>query len=108
VGPLVGGHPGYPQAELHVAGYVAVREQGVVLEHEAHAPLVGRRDRQVLVTPPNPSRRGTLQAGDGPEQGALAAPRRSQQHHHLALGHLEVDAIQHRHTVEGQRQALHS
>ena len=42
-----------------------------------------------------------LQAGDDPQQGGLAAAGGAQQHDELAVGDVEVDALQHVGLAEG-------
>ena len=85
-------------AEADVVAHVEVREQGVVLEHHADAPLLGAaRGRRA---PPTswPEMRispaaGALQAGDGAQQGGLAAAGRADQHADVARAQAERDVV---------------
>ena len=73
-----------PHGEVQVAGHVQVREEPGVLKHDAHGSLV-RRDVHVgdlvepdFLTAADPAGCGPDEAGQDSEQGALAAPARSE------------------------------
>jgi hypothetical protein len=77
-----------------------VREQRVVLEHDAGAALVGRQRVDRLPFDQHVAFALAQQAGDDPQQRGLAATRRTEQRHQLA-GH---DGQ--RHVVHRQRAAV--
>ena len=81
----------HPQPERHVPLHVAVGEQSVVLEHEPEAATVRRHASEVVPVPRDPAAGVGLEAGDGAEQRALAAPTGPEDAHDLAVGHVEVD-----------------
>src|SRR5437868_3923009 len=62
-----------------------------LLEHEGH--IARRRLEPVDVLPANRNRSlaGFLETGDEPERRRLAGPRRTQQHHELAIRHIESE-----------------
>ena len=63
-------------AEGDVLGDREVREQGAVLEHHAHAPVLGLHPRPgpegLAAADAHAAAAGTLEAGDGAQQGGLA------------------------------------
>ena len=74
-----------------------VREEQVVLEHEADRPLLGRHPGAGLgvlqhhpVEHDPPAVQGQ-QPGQGPQQGGLAGPVGAEQHHQLAGPHGQLD-----------------
>ena len=92
-GPAAGlgpAQPPGPQPEGHVLQRRQVREEQVVLEHEPDRPLLGRHPgsgRGVLqdgTVEHDPAAVQGHQPGQGAEQGGLAGPVGSQQHHQLA------------------------
>ena len=81
----------HPQAEGDVLGDVPVREQGVVLEHEADpAPCGGTPARERPSSVDRPAVE-PLEAGDRPEQRGLAAAARSEHGDDRAALDPEVD-----------------
>jgi hypothetical protein len=87
-------HPLHAQAERDVAEHVAVREQRVVLEHEAEVALVGREIGEILTVPVHAAVRRVLQAGGGAQQGALPAPTRPEHAHDLPIRDGEIDLLE--------------
>ncbi len=83
------------QSELDVLGDGHVPEDRVVLEDEADVPRLGRQVRHVLLAETDDPLVRQDQAGDHPEDRALAAARRAEQHEKLAVLDLE------RHAVDG-------
>jgi hypothetical protein len=85
--------PGQLEREAHVLGHRHVRVQRIALEHHGDA-APGRLD---VVADPSADfhRAGTdvFQAGDDAQQGRLAAARGTDQHHELAVGNVQVDAL---------------
>ena len=92
-----------------VAGDVAVREQGVVLEDHPDPPplrsdeLAGAGERAAGEA--DAPRVGSLEAGDQPQGGGLAAPRRPEQGAEAAGLDLEVEAVHRAYRAVGLRQA---
>ncbi len=91
--PVGGLHAPYAQREFDVVGHGHVAEQRIVLEHQADATIAGAHVRDVLAMQGDASVIDAGQAGDGPQQGALAAARRAQQDEELALAHLEGNVV---------------
>ena len=75
-------------AEADVRRHRQVREEGVVLEHHPHAPLLRRHPRAVPgdAASGDVDRAGVrrLEAGDQPQERRLAAPGRAEQRDELA------------------------
>ena len=90
-----------------VLGNAHVRPQGIGLEDEGHAPLVRRQARHVAPGDGDSPGGGHHEAGDGPEQGGLAAARGAEQGDELTLGDGEVDAVEHRCRAIGDARLLH-
>jgi hypothetical protein len=81
------------EAEGDVLADGHVPEEGVMLEDEADpAPLDGEVGG-VLAGQLDVARVGLLQAGDDPQDRALARPGRAEQGHELAGGDLERDPV---------------
>ena len=97
----------HPQPEGNVLGHVAVREQRVLLEHQPEVAAVHRQAHQVLAIPADLAGVQGLQAGHGPQQGALAAAAGPEDGHHLAGGNLQIDLIEGLDPPEGNRGAAH-
>ena len=74
-----------------------VQRAGRVLEHHLHGPAVAPSSGGSRPGWPRPrsgpDRRGLLEADDRAGQGRLAAARLADQRHHLAVGDLEIDAV---------------
>ena len=87
------------QSELQVLPHVHVRVEGVALEHHGDVPILGRDVVDHAAADLDGARGDLLETGDHPEQGALAAARRPDQHHELALLDLQVDPGDHRRVV---------
>ena len=80
-----------------------VAEQRVVLEDEAHLPLVAPLARDVLAVEEHRRfvmRIGVLQTGDDSQQRGLAGTRRAQQRHQLAVLHRQAHVAQSRQRAE--------
>ena len=90
------GSPGHGQPEADVAGDVAVGEQLVVLEDQPEAPAVGGDGPQVLAVPRHAAAVGDEEAGDHPQQRALARPARAEQADHLPGTDGQADLVEHR------------
>ena len=82
-----------PEPERDVPDDVAVGEERVVLEHEPDVAAVGRDAGEIDAVTQHPARSERLQPGDGPQQGALAAPARPEHAHDLAVADGQVDAV---------------
>src|SRR5688572_28144315 len=82
----------HSQTESDVLAGAHVREKRVVLEHDADVALEGRKagDRPSLEEDLPGARR--KETGDEPERRSLAAARRAEQRHELAVARFEVDA----------------
>jgi hypothetical protein len=84
------------QPELDVLRHRHVREQRVVLEHDAE-PALGGRDREQVAPLERDATRGRLdEARDHLQRGCLAAARRSEQRDELALVDGERDVVDRR------------
>jgi hypothetical protein len=93
-GPAIGGlHAPDAQCEFDVVGHGHVAEQRVVLEDEADAAIPGAHVRDVAAVKRDAAVVDTREAGDGPQQGALAAARGAQEHEEFALAHLDGDVV---------------
>ena len=68
-------------------------EQRVVLEHQADAAIACPDVGHVAAVQRNAAVIDAGEAGDGPQQGALAAARGAQQHEELALAHLDGNVV---------------
>src|SRR5262249_41075169 len=93
---LASRHAARPQPERDVLEHAEVREEQVVLEHEADRPLLGRREgagggvlEHLAVERDEARHRG--EARDRPQQGRLARAVRPKEGHHLAVADLETD-----------------
>ena len=92
------------QAEGHVLAHRHVAEEGVALEHEAHAALL-RRDRgDVVLAEMHLSVVGSLEAGDDAQDRRLARARRAEERGDDAGRRVEAD-IGHRGGA-GRRETL--
>jgi len=67
------------QAESDVVGDRKVGEQRQVLEHEAQAALLRRQRQRIAAAQPKLAGIGGVEAGDGAQQGGLAAAAGAQQ-----------------------------
>ena len=83
----------HPRAERDVAGDVAVREQRIVLEHQAQSPKVRRLAGEVGAVDRDPSAIRRDQSGDRAEDRALAASARTEERDDLARRDIEVDTV---------------
>ncbi len=93
LGPLGGGHPAGLQAQLHVLLHGEPRQQREGLEDHGGLPVAAG---QPLAAEQHPALGGRDQPGDAAQQGGLAAAAAAEQGHELALGHVEVDVVEHR------------
>ena len=99
----------HAQPERHVACDVALREELVVLEHQAEPASVRGHPGLVGSCEQHPPAVGGLEARDDPQQCRLAAAAGPEQAHRLVLGDLQVDPVErgalsepYAHTVELQ------
>ena len=81
------------QAEGHVLEHRHVRVERVVLEDHRDVAVLGLELVDQALADPDLARRDLLEAGDHPQGRALAAARGADQHHELAIGDREVDAV---------------
>ena len=81
------------QGIANVLLHAHVGEQGVVLKHRVHVPLVGLGVGHVLALQQHPALVGVLQPGDDAQGGGFAAARGAQQRDELPLGRLQIDAV---------------
>jgi hypothetical protein len=103
---LGGAHAAHPQRELDVVGHGHVAEQRVVLEHEADAALARRYMGDVATAEQDPAVLDRRQAGEGAQQGALAAAARAEQHEELARRDVQRDVVDDRRAVVALRDLL--
>ena len=98
----------HAQPEGHVVAHVAMREERVVLEHEADPALVRGDTRQVVPVEVDAARPWLLQAGHGTQQGGLAAAAGTQHAEQLAGRYVQVDAAQDVLALVGRDQPAHA
>src|SRR5262249_14780721 len=98
--PLALRERGEQERQLHVLGRVQDRDQVVELEDEAHVVAAAGRERALGGWPDLGARDDDLARGravdarDQVEERRLARARGAHQGYELALGHLEVDAVE--------------
>ena len=80
------------EPEGHVLEHRHVRVERVVLEHHGDVAVLGRRLVDQGIADPDLAGGDLLEAGDHAQGRALAAARRADQDHELAIGDREVDA----------------
>ncbi len=79
------------ETERHVVEHRHVRVEGIVLEHHGDVPVLGWDVVHHPIADLQLALADVLQPGDHPQQGGLAAPRRADEHHELAVAYLQVD-----------------
>ncbi len=94
--PLGGLLAAHRQRELDVVGHRHVAEQRVMLEHEADAPLARPQGGNVPAAEQDGAGVDRHQAGDRPQQGALAAAGGAEQNEKLALLDRQRNVVDHR------------
>jgi hypothetical protein len=67
----------------------------VILEHHGDIALLGRQRIDDAIVDPDLAGADVLEPGDHPQQGRLAAAGGADQHHELAVGDLDIDAVNH-------------
>lgn len=105
--PLRPGHAVRLQPEGDVGADVPVREQLVVLEHQAQSPPVHGQSRLVGAVQVHPPVVQGLQPGDGPQERRLAAAAGSQHTDDLVVRDLQVHGVQRGPLPEPDRGRLH-
>ena len=102
-----------PDAVPDVLAHAQVREEREVLEHHAHASLLGGDEGIVVgdhdAVEADGSGIGALETGDEAQGGGLAAAAGPEQREHFAGIHIDVDGIRRDHRPETlrERAALH-
>jgi chemotaxis methyl-accepting protein methylase len=81
------------QAEGHVLAHRHVRVQRIALKHHCDVAVLGLQVVDHLVGDQHVAAGDFFQASEHAQQRALAAARRADQHHELAVGDLEADAV---------------
>ena len=81
------------QREAHVLAHGHVRIQRVVLEDHRDVAIARRQVVDDLVADQQLTLRDVLQAGDHPQRGRLAAARRADEDHELAVLDVEVHVL---------------
>jgi hypothetical protein len=84
----------HTQAVRDVVEHRHVPEQRVVLEYEAHAPLLHRKSRGIVVAEMHRPRARYLEPGDDPQQRGLARAGRPEQRQQLPRRDVEIDPRQ--------------
>ncbi|CAO0825928.1 hypothetical protein SMICM17S_11739 [Streptomyces microflavus] len=84
----------HPQPEGDVGAGIAVREELVVLEHQAEPAPVDRDAALVLPGQQHPAAVHRLEPGDGPEQGGLPAAAGAEHADDPVVGDLQVDRVE--------------
>jgi hypothetical protein len=90
LGPPIAGDPGVLERQLDVAANGAPREEPGLLEHHPRG-LSGHRR---MSRHPYLALGGCLESGDQPQQRALAAARRTDEHQERTGRHVEVDGTE--------------
>lgn len=93
-------HTVHPQPEGDVGADVAVREELVVLEHQAEAAPVHRNAVLVRAVEQHPSAVGLLESGDDPQQRGLPAAAGPENADDLVFRDLQVHGIERRAVAE--------
>ena len=83
-----------------------MREERAVLVHEPDPAAVRRHAREIAAVEEDAARVRPLQAGDDPQERALAAAARPEHGDELAVRHLEVDPVERGLAVERDRHVL--
>src|ERR1700722_13009219 len=86
------GHSTRTQTEGNIAEHRHVRIERVVLEHHGHITVARTYVIDDFAADFDVARIGVLEPGDRAQKGALAAPRRSDQHGEFAVRDVEIDA----------------
>ena len=86
-------HLAHLEPEGHVLGDGQMREQRVALEHHAGVALPRRQHRDVLAAEAHAAGGRRDEAGDHAQRRGLAAAARPEQHHELAVAHVERDVV---------------
>ena len=81
------------EREFDVLADGAMREQGQRLEHHAGRALVGGHIIDALAAQDDVARGRRLHAGQHADQGRLAGARRADDGEELAVGDVEIDAV---------------
>ena len=97
--PLCRRHAPHAQGELDVLRHGHVAEQGVVLEHHAHAALPGGQLRDVAPMQRDAPVVDRREPRERAQQRALAAARRPKQHEEFACLYLQRDVIDDRNAL---------
>ena len=83
------------QGERHVVEHGHVRVERIVLEHHGDVAVLRRQRIDHPLADGDLARGDVLEAGDHAQQRGLAAAGRPDQHHELAVGNVDADAVQH-------------
>ena len=79
------------EPERHVVEHAHVRVERVVLEHHGDVALLRRHVVDDAVADADRALRDHLEPGDHAQRRGLAAARRADEHHELAVGDVEVE-----------------
>src|SRR5207245_2454107 len=85
--------------------YRHVGEQGVVLENHPDVASLRRKVRHAVISEVDVTGVRKLEAGDGAQGRRLAAPRRAEERHQLAVLDVEVEVVDGDDVTEALRQA---
>ena len=94
-GDFLLGELAHLQAKGHVVKDVQMGEQGVALEHQTEAPLVGGYLGDIGAVQGQGTAYGLDETGHHPQRGGLAAAAGTQQGHQLALLDVQVQTLEH-------------
>src|SRR5215471_3965995 len=89
----------------HIVEHAHVPKQGVVLEHEADAPVLDRKRPRVLAVECERALAHRLEPGDEAQERGLAGARGSEQRQKLARRDAEIDALESAMGAEALRDA---
>ena len=84
----------HPQAESDVARHGHMWEHGVALEHHRDVAVARREIGDIALADSDVAAIETLQTRDTPQQRRLAASRRAEQDHELAVAYVDRDAFE--------------
>jgi hypothetical protein len=91
--PVRLGHLAQSKAEGEVLPHAHVRVERIVLEHHGHVAVAFKRAGDIALAEQHPAVGHLLEPRDEAQERRLPASGRPDQDHELAVGDLEVDAV---------------
>ena len=90
------GRAAHAKRETEVLAHRHVRVQRIALEHHRHVAVARRHVVHPAAADQDFAFGDALEAGHHAQERRLAGARRPHQHHELAVGDVQIDAVQHR------------